>query len=63
MIHRITRLVIKHYKDTGTNLATVEWTDQHGNLGTTKGDPINAHIAELMTKAESQGITIGREEW
>lgn len=63
MIHRITFALIRHYKDTGTNIATIRWTDQNGQPGTTKGNPINLHIAELITKAESQGITVRREDF
>lgn len=55
----ITAAYIRHYRDSGQKTAYIEWRDG----SRTEGDPNNAHMLALLSKAHLQGTSIRKEVW
>lgn len=63
MIKQITKAYVRTYSDSGQVTAYVEWVDDKGKAGRTEGEPLNAHMQALLSRAEREGITVEREQW
>ena len=64
MITRITRCIIRHYRDNHTTRAYVEWIDHKGREGRTEGDPLHSgHIWSLIFRADREGVRREFQAW
>lgn len=60
MIKNILSAGIRRYTDNGQTIAYIDWRDNNGVTGTTSGDPNNAHMQALLTRAEREGVKVER---
>lgn len=66
MIATVTDAYVIHYMDSGQVTAYVEWRDAAGHKGRTEGpaEPLGAHMAALLTRAERElGHSARVERW
>lgn len=73
MIARITRACVRHYRDSDSRVAYVDWIGDDGRAGRTEA-PVRAvtgtlaqvyglHVGALMARAICHGVEIERETW
>jgi hypothetical protein len=60
MIRQILSARVTHYADNGQTIAYVEWRDTRGKIGTTSGNPDNAHMQALLARATREGVQVAR---
>lgn len=53
---------VTKYSDNGQTIAYIEWRDSKGKTGTTSGDPKNAHMQALLTRAKREGVKIDGQQ-